>query len=46
MSQLPAEFFLAFFGMIFVAVFLLSQGLTVPVFGDARRVGKRIRERL
>lgn len=46
MSQLPAEFFLAFFGMIFVAVFLLSQGLTVPVFGEAGRVRKRIRERL
>ncbi len=46
MSQLPSEFILVFLGMIFVAVFLLSQGLTVPVFGEAGRVRKRIRARL
>ncbi|WP_313241148.1 type II secretion system F family protein [Stutzerimonas kunmingensis] len=46
MSQLPGEFILIFLGMIFVAVFLLSQGLTVPVFGEAGRVRKRIRTRL
>ena len=46
MSQLPTEFILIFLGMVFVAVFLLSQGLTVPVFGEAGRVRKRIRMRL
>ncbi|MCY1267209.1 Type II secretion system (T2SS), protein F [compost metagenome] len=46
MSQLPPEFILAFLGMVFVAVFLLSQGLVVPVFGEAGKVRKRIRARL
>ena len=46
MSQLPTEFILIFLGMVFVAVFLLSQGLTVPVFGEAGRVRKRIRMRV
>lgn len=46
MSQIPSEFLLIFLGMVFVAVFLLSQGLTVPVFGEAGRVRKRIRARL
>ncbi|MFZ6047215.1 type II secretion system F family protein [Pseudomonas sp. CR3202] len=46
MSQIPSEFILAFLGMVFVAVFLLSQGLVVPVFGEASKVRKRIRERL
>ncbi|MGE4404199.1 type II secretion system F family protein [Pseudomonas sp.] len=46
MSQIPSEFILIFLGMVFVAVFLLSQGLTVPVFGEAGRVRKRIRARL
>ncbi|WP_044874911.1 type II secretion system F family protein [Pseudomonas sp. LFM046] len=46
MSQIPSEFILAFLGMVFVAVFLLSQGLVVPVFGEASKVRKRIRTRL
>ncbi|MFC5695763.1 type II secretion system F family protein [Pseudomonas sp. GCM10022186] len=46
MSQIPTEFILIFLGMVFVAVFLLSQGLVVPVFGEASKVRKRIRERL
>ena len=46
MSQIPSEFILAFLGMVFTAVFLLSQGLVVPVFGEASRVRKRIRARL
>ena len=46
MSKLPSEFILIFLGMIFVAAFLLSQGLTVPVFGEAGQVRKRIRARL
>lgn len=46
MSQIPSEFIIAFLGMVFVAVFLLSQGLVVPVFGEASKVRKRIRARL
>lgn len=46
MSQIPSEFILAFLGMVFTAMFLLSQGLTVPVFGEAGKVRKRIRSRL
>lgn len=37
---------LAFTAMIFVAVFLLAQGLIVPVFGESRRMRKRIKSRL
>jgi tight adherence protein B len=46
MNQIPSEFILAFLGMVFTAVFLLSQGLVVPVFGEAGKVRKRIRGRL
>ena len=46
MSQIPSEFIFLFLGMVFLAVFLLSQGLAVPVFGEAGKVRKRIRERL
>ncbi|WP_327437802.1 type II secretion system F family protein [Pseudomonas donghuensis] len=46
MSQIPSEFILAFLGMVFTAMFLLSQGLAVPVFGEASKVRKRIRSRL
>ncbi len=46
MNQIPGEFILAFLGMVFTAVFLLSQGLVIPVFGEAGRVRKRIRGRL
>lgn len=46
MDQIPSEFILIFLGMVFLSVFLLSQGMTVPVFGEASRVRKRIRERL
>ena len=46
MNQIPSEFILAFLGMVFTAIFLLSQGLTVPVFGEAGKVRKRIRSRL
>ena len=46
MSQIPTEFILAFLGMVFLSVFLLSQGMVVPVFGEASKVRKRIRERL
>ena len=46
MNQIPSEYILAFLGMVFTAVFLLSQGLVVPVFGEAGRMRKRIRGRL
>ncbi|AOE84484.1 type II secretion system F family protein [Pseudomonas sp. TCU-HL1] len=46
MNQIPSEYILAFLGMVFIAVFLLSQGLVVPVFGEASKVRKRIRSRL
>jgi tight adherence protein B len=46
MNQIPSEYILAFLGMVFAAVFLLSQSLVVPVFGEASKVRKRIRSRL
>lgn len=46
MNDIPSDFVFAFLGMVFIAVFLLSQGLTVPVFGEAGKVRKRIRSRL
>jgi len=46
MNQIPGEYILVFLGMVFIAVFLLSQGLVVPVFGEAGKVRKRIRGRL
>lgn len=46
MNQIPSEYILAFLGMVFAAVFLLSQSLVVPVFGEASKVRKRIRNRL
>jgi tight adherence protein B len=35
-----------FLAMIFVAVFLLSQGLVVPVFGEGSKMRKRLKQRL
>lgn len=46
MNQVPSEFILAFLGMVFTAIFLLSQSVAVPVFGEAGKVRKRIRSRL
>ena len=46
MNNIPAEFILIFLGMVFIAVFLLSQGVVVPVFGEAGKMRKRIRGRL
>lgn len=37
---------LVFGALVFVAVFLLSQGLVVPVFGETRRMRKRLEGRL
>ncbi|PMZ90888.1 MULTISPECIES: type II secretion system F family protein [unclassified Pseudomonas] len=46
MNQVPGEFILMFLGMVFIAVFLLSQGVAVPVFGEAGKMRKLIRGRL
>ncbi|WP_338523269.1 type II secretion system F family protein [Pseudomonas batumici] len=46
MSPVSGEFILIFLGMVFIAVFLLAQGVTVPVFGEAGKMRKRIRGRL
>ncbi|KNH27608.1 secretion system protein [Pseudomonas syringae] len=46
MNNIPGEFILMFLGMVFIAVFLLSQGVVVPVFGEAGKMRKRIRSRL
>jgi tight adherence protein B len=46
MNQIPGEFILMFLGMVFIAVFLLSQGVAVPVFGEAGKMRKLIRNRL
>ncbi|TPG86077.1 type II secretion system F family protein [Pseudomonas mandelii] len=46
MSHIPGEYILIFLGMVFIAVFLLAQGVAVPVFGEAGKMRKRIRSRL
>lgn len=35
-----------FLAMVFVAVFMLSQGLIVPVFGESSKMRKRLKQRL
>lgn len=37
---------LIFLAMVFAAVFMLSQGIVVPVFGEGKKVRKRLQERL
>lgn len=37
---------LIFLGMVFVAVFLLAQGMIIPVFGENRQTRKRLKRRL
>ena len=46
MNNIPGVFILMFLGMVFIAVFLLSQSVAVPVFGEAGKMRKRIRGRL
>lgn len=46
MNQIPGEYIFIFLCMVFAAVFLLSQGVVVPVFGEAGKMRKRIRGRL
>src|SRR5215470_7285175 len=38
--------FWIFLGLVFLAVFLLAQGLVVPVFGESTRMRKRLLSRL
>lgn len=35
-----------FIAVVFVAVFLLSQGMIIPVFGESRKTRKRLQKRL
>jgi tight adherence protein B len=37
---------LVYLGLVFAAVFLLSQGLIVPAFGESRKARQRLRKRL
>lgn len=37
---------IVFVAMVFVAVFFLSQGIVLPMFGDTSKVRKRLRQRL
>jgi tight adherence protein B len=41
-----SEGVLIFLAMVFTAVFLLSQGIVIPVFGEGNKVRKRLKERL
>ncbi len=43
---MPGNGTLIFLAMVFTAVFLLSQGLVVPVFGEGNKMRKRLRARL
>jgi tight adherence protein B len=37
---------LIFVGLVFAAVFLLAQGMIIPVFGESRQTRKRLKRRL
>jgi tight adherence protein B len=37
---------LIFLGMVFATVFLLSQGLVIPVFGEGKKMRTRLKQRL
>ncbi len=41
-----SEGMIIFVAMVFTAVFLLSQGIVVPVFGEGSKVRKRLKQRL
>jgi tight adherence protein B len=41
-----SEGLMIFLAMVFTAVFLLSQGLVVPVFGESRKTRRLLKERL
>ncbi len=44
--ELPFSGIWIFAGMVFAAVFMLSQGLFVPVFGENNQIRKKLQERL
>jgi tight adherence protein B len=41
-----SEGLLIFMGLVFLAVFLLTQGLVIPVFGEGKKMRKRLKQRL
>jgi len=43
---MPDTNVLIYLGLIFVAVFLLSQGMIVPAFGESRQARKRLKKRV
>jgi tight adherence protein B len=42
----PEDSVLIYIGLVFAAVFLLSQGMIVPAFGDTRQARKRLKKRV
>ena len=43
---MPDDNILIYLGLVFAAVFLLSQGMIVPAFGDTRQARKRLKKRV
>ena len=43
---MPEDSVLIYLGLVFLAVFLLSQGMIVPAFGDTRQARKRLKKRV
>ena len=43
---MPNDNVLIYLGLVFAAVFLLSQGMIVPAFGDTRQARKRLKKRV
>ena len=43
---MPDDNVLIYLGLVFAAVFLLSQGMIVPAFGDTRQARKRLKKRV
>ncbi len=43
---MPEDSVLIYVGLVFAAVFLLSQGMIVPAFGDTRQARKRLKKRV
>src|SRR5262245_29698958 len=43
---MPENSLVVYLLLVFAAVFLLSQGMIIPVFGEGRKARQRLRERL
>jgi tight adherence protein B len=43
---MPENSLLVYLGLVFAAVFLLSQGMIIPVFGEGSKARQRLRQRL